>query len=116
VYETRTPSPTANRKFDPSLDKKAIRSPDAVKDQNLWVSKPGQKLSLANGNQIKQAPTDSKINGHSRASKSEGGGPGSWQKISKGKRKGPGLELKGLAQSGDHGEKLPSDSSERKGG
>ena len=116
VYETRTPSPTANRKFEPSLDWKASGSPDAPKDQNPWLTKPGQKLGLANGNQIKQAPTDSKVNGHSRASKSEGGGPGSWQKIPKGKRKGQAIDLKGIAQERDQGEKPPNNSSERKGG
>ena len=116
VYETRTPSPTANRKFEPTLDRRANGSPEAAKVQNPWASKAGQKLALANGNQIKQAPIDPKVNGHSRASKSEGGGPGTWQKIAKGKRKGPGADLKGFPQERDHGEKLPSDSSERKGG
>jgi hypothetical protein len=117
VYEARTPSPTANRKFDPTLDKKANGSPDTAKVQNPWATKQGQqKLGLANGNQIKQAPTDPKVNGHSRASKSEGGAPGSWQKIPKGKRKVPAADLKGFTQERDHGEKPPNDSSERKGG
>ena len=116
VYETRTPSPTASRKFEPTPDRKANGSPDALKDQNPWTMKPGQKPSLANSNPIKQAPTDSKANGHSRASKSEGGGPGSWQKIPKAKRKGQAVDLQSIVRERDHSEMPPNDSSERKGG
>jgi hypothetical protein len=116
VYEARTPSPTVNRKFEPALDKKSNGSPVSAKEQNPWASKPGQKLGLANGNQVKQAPADPKANGHRRGSKSEGSGPGSWQKIPRGKKKGPAAELKEVAHEHAHGEKLPNDISERKGG
>lgn len=115
VYEARTPSPTASRKFESAIDRKLNGSPDHAKDQNPWMSKPG-KLGLANGNQVKQALTDAKANGHSRGSKSEGGGLGSWQKIAKGKKKGLATDLRGVALERAHGERPPNDLSERKGG
>jgi hypothetical protein len=116
VYEARTPSPTANRKFEPALDKKSNGSTASAREQNPGPSKLGQKLSLANGNQIKQAAAEPKVNGHTRGSKSEGFGPGSWQKIPKSKRKGPPSELKVVAPEQTHVERPPNDNSERKGG
>lgn len=115
VYEASTPSPIPNRKVESDLNQKINGSPEYARNQNPWMSKPG-KLGLANGNQIKQAPVDTKVNGHTRNSKSEGGLSGSWQKIPKGKKKGLAADLKGITLERTHGEKPPSDRYERKGG
>ncbi|CZT50697.1 related to polynucleotide adenylyltransferase [Rhynchosporium secalis] len=104
VYETRTPSPTANRKFEP-----AEKTPKSVS------VKTTQKHELSNGFLPLQAPADSKINGHSRGSKSEGA-PGSWQKIQKGKKKPAASDSKGTGAVQPRGEKLPFHVNERKGG
>jgi len=114
VYETRTPSPTANRKFEPGLDRKS--STTTIKGEKAEASKPGSKLGPANGNQMKQVTSDVKSNGHTRGSKSEGNGLGNWQKIPKNKKKGGLSEVKSTAQGQVHGEKPPNDNSERKGG
>jgi len=103
VYETRTPSPTANRKFEP-VEKK----PNGV------PLKPAQKTGPLNGIAPVQAPAVSKLNGHTRASKSEGT-PGNWQKIQKSKKKVASSDMK----SGDgqpHAEKPPVHVNDRKGG
>lgn len=113
VYEARTPSPITSRKFESAMDTKHNGSAINIREQTPEVSKLGSKL---NGIQVKQASVDSKTNGHTRAAKSEGSSFGNWQKIPKNKKKGPAAELKGVAQGLAHGEKLPNDDSERKGG
>jgi hypothetical protein len=95
------------------MDTKHNGSAINIREQTPEVSKLGSKL---NGIQVKQASVDSKTNGHTRAAKSEGSSFGNWQKIPKNKKKGPAAELKGVAQGLAHGEKLPNDDSERKGG
>jgi hypothetical protein len=113
VYETRTPSPTANRKFEPVMDRKFKGSSSKDKEGNPESSLAPSKLGLANTNQIKQL-AEPKVNGHTRAVKSEGS-PGSWQKISKGKKKGPS-ETKNSPNGQPQMEKQPLKDSERKGG
>ena len=115
VYETRTPSPTANRKFEAPMDRKIKRSGSNDKEGKSESSFASSKLGPANVNQIRQAPEEAKTNGHTRAVKSEGS-PGSWQKISKGKKKGPSSELKNPPNGQQKSEKQPAKDSERKGG
>lgn len=103
VYETRTPSPTANRKFEP-VEKK----PNGV------PPKPIQKTGSSNSVLPIQAPAVSKLNGHTRASKSEGA-PGSWQKIQKSKKKTASSDMKSV-EGQPQPEKLPVHVNERKGG
>jgi hypothetical protein len=74
------------------------------------------KSGLANGHPAKQNAGFQKSNGHTRASKSEGGSSGTWQKIPKGKKKGGAAEMKTTLNAQPQGEKLPSNESERKGG
>jgi len=116
VYETQTPSPTANRKFEPVLERKpngvASKSPEE-KTENL---KAGQKSGSTAGNHTKQAAAVSQSNGHTRASKSESAAPGNWQKIPKGRKKGASSEMKSAGNGQPFSEKLPSNDSERKGG
>jgi hypothetical protein len=116
VYETRTPSPTANRKFEPGLDRKLSAATVGAKESKSEDSNSGSKLRPANGNQIKQAPLDPKPNGHTRGSKSEGNPSGGWQKIPKNKKKGAASENKSSVLGPAHSERLPNDDSERKGG
>ena len=112
VYETRTPSPTANRKFEPVIDRKFKGSSSKDKEGKTESSLAPSKLGPANTNQIKQ-PAEPKVNGHTRAVKSEGS-PGSWQKISKGKKKGPS-EIKNSPNGQPQMEKQPFKDSERRG-
>ncbi|TAQ85968.1 hypothetical protein B7494_g5708 [Chlorociboria aeruginascens] len=116
VYEARSPSPVAHRKAEAGT----IRSLNGVainpNDGKAESPSSGSRLSPTNGNQIKQSSSLLKPNGHTRASKSEGGGTGSWQKISKNKKKGPGGELKSAGNGLPHSEMPPMNDSERKGG
>ena len=104
VYETASPSPTANRKFEPSFDQKTITTSSNSQNEKIDMFRLGSKLTPSNGNQIKQLASEAKANGHIRGSKSEGGTAGSWQKITKSKKKG------------EPSEKPPRFESERKGG
>jgi hypothetical protein len=113
VYETRTPSPTASRKFEPAFDRKLSVTIVATKESKSDNTDSGAKLGPGHGNQLKVAPSDPKTNGHTRGSRSEGNSPSGWQKIAKSKKKGLSSELK---QSETRSEKLPNDNSERKGG
>lgn len=115
VYETRTPSPTANRKFEPGMDRKAngmASKPTEEKQQSL---KTAQSV-IPVGNQSSQSPTTSKSNGHTRAAKSESAATSNWQKIPKGKKKNAGSDVKSNGNGQPFSEKLPSNDSERKGG
>lgn len=113
VYETRTPSPTANRKFEPVLNNKVNGVTSHAQDEK---NSAAQKLTFSNGNPSKQPLNQPKANGHTRAVKSEGAGPGTWQKIPKGKKKGTVAELKGIANCQARYEKPPANDLERKGG
>lgn len=114
VYETRTPSPTVIRKFE--VERKVTIANGGCKFDDEKYDKPEspklQRLASTNGNGPKQTATTSKVNGHTRASKSEGAGPGTWHQISKNKKKGHGAEQKSVI----NGEKFPPIDSERKGG
>ena len=114
VYETRTPSPTASRKFEPLANGPGVPTHRKSADVNEEIGKPIPKSGLTNGLPVK-ANAPPKSNGHTRASKSEGGSSGTWQKIPKAKKKG-GTESKGATNGQPQGEKLPSNKSERKGG
>ncbi|KAH6674675.1 zinc finger protein-like protein [Halenospora varia] len=116
VYETRTPSPTANRKFEAMPERKLARFPLTTQDDNNGLAQATQNLTLSNGSHINQTGAVQKPNGHTRASKSEGGGPGSWQKIPKGKKKGAVADLKASVNGQAHSEKPPSNDFDRKGG
>ncbi|KAG0650447.1 Poly(A) RNA polymerase cid13 [Hyphodiscus hymeniophilus] len=113
VYEIRTPSPTANRKFEPTIDRKLKRSNSKDKEGRLESSFPLSKLGPVSTNQPKQPSEELKVNGHTRAVKSEGS-PGSWQKISKGRKKG--ASEKSSPNGQPQIEKQPIRDSERKGG
>ncbi|KAG9237951.1 zinc finger protein-like protein [Amylocarpus encephaloides] len=117
VYETQTPSPTASRKFESVIDRNGMRMPLKPVDDNEELGKPSTKTGLINSHQSKQHSVSQKANGHTRASKSEGGGAsGSWQKISKGKKKGISSDTKNTTIGQPQSEKLPNKESERKGG
>lgn len=137
VYETRTPSPTTNRKLEPGMDRKSSfvsmkitgdskeinrteqkldkleQKPDKFENKSI---KTEQKPGFTNGHQAKQTTTLQKPNGHTRASKSEGGSSGTWQKIPKSKKKGNATDMKSSLNGQPQREKLPSNESERKGG
>lgn len=115
VYETRTPSPTANRKFEPVIDRKLQGSGSNDKEGQSESSLASSKLGPANTNQVRQSSSEPKLNGHTRAVKSEGSS-GSWQKISKSKKKVPSSEMKSAPNGQPQIEKQPIKDSERKGG
>jgi hypothetical protein len=116
VYEAGSPSPTNNRKFEPVMDRKANGVTVNTNEDKQEPSKAELKLALANGTQNRLSAANSKPNGHTRASKSEGSGPGNWQKIPTNKKKGGLTELKSAANGQPHSEKVPRNESERKGG
>jgi hypothetical protein len=116
VYETRTPSPTANRKFEPGMDRKANGIPSKSTEEKHDNFKATQKSGSPVGNQPKQSLTASKTNGHTRSAKSESAAAGNWQRIPKGKKKGVGTDAKSNGTGQPLSEKLPSNDSERKGG
>lgn len=115
VYETRTPSPTTSRKFEPLTDREANGHLARSAVDKPELAKPSQKSNLSNGSQNKSPTVPSGSNGHTRGAKSEGSA-GTWQKIPKGKKKGPSADAKGSANGQSQGEKFPSNNSERKGG
>ena len=114
VYEIRTPSPTASRKFETVMDRKLKGPVNKEKEGRLESCLPPSKLGPSNANQTKQPEGELKVNGHTRAVRSEGS-PGSWQKISKGKKKGSS-ETKTSLNGQPQIEKQPIKDSERKGG
>jgi hypothetical protein len=115
VYETRTPSPTANRKFEPGMERKANGVASKRTEEEQENAKVVQKPGSVASNQTKPVLATSKSTGHTRSSKSESAAPGNWQRIPKGKNKVAGTDTKtGYGQA--FGEKLPSNDSERKGG
>jgi hypothetical protein len=116
VYETRTPSPTANRKFEPGMDRKANGFASKSTEEKQENLKAAQKLGPPSNNPPKQTPATTKSNGHTRSSKSESAAPANWQKIPKNKKKGAGTDTKTTANGQPFSEKLPSNDSERKGG
>ncbi|RDW62147.1 hypothetical protein BP6252_11580 [Coleophoma cylindrospora] len=116
VYETRTPSPTANRKFDHASERSLNGNSSHAKASIPDLRNAASKLVSVNGSQPKPSSADTNSNGHIRASKSEGGGLGSWQKASKQKRKGQSTEQRSSSNGQQYSEKPPYNESERKGG
>jgi hypothetical protein len=112
VYETRTPSPTATRKFE-SLERRVNGLPFRGAESKLASLDTTPKPITTNGTQAMQGSPVSKSNGHTRASKSEGAA-GAWQKIQKSKRKGP-VDMKN-GDSPVQNERIPAQENERKGG
>lgn len=108
VLETRTPSPTVNRRFEPGMDRKSSIV-SVMNGERPELARTPSKLGPTNGNQIKSAATGAKTNGHVRASKSEGGSSEKWQMV-------PHAKKKAAAKGKAHGEKPPVDESERMGG
>jgi len=117
VYETRTPSPTANRKFEPILDNVRTES-KATSQSDSNESKPALKLALTNSTKGNQRQNIVAMpNGHTRAAKSEGSGPSTWQQIPKSKKKGNASDQKSTSKSDQNqSEQIPGSDFERKGG
>ncbi|QSZ37358.1 hypothetical protein DSL72_009456 [Monilinia vaccinii-corymbosi] len=122
VYETRTPSPTINRKFE-TLKSNGSPASSATTPDKHQVEHPKTHLnhSIATEQPLRQSAASLKQNGHTRSAKSESSGPGSlsgsWQKIPNKTKKGRGPPEAKTANGGhSHGEKLPVNESERKGG
>jgi len=110
VLETQTPSPTANRKFEPGVDRKSSVISVVMKDEKAESSKPPSKLGPINGNQLKQTTAQQKAaNGHTRGAKSEGSPIKTWQKVQAPKKKG-------AVQPATQIETPPANESERMGG
>lgn len=110
VYETKTPSPTTSRKFEPVFERKVSVNGAGHRDAKKDLSKISTKVTSPS------SPAG-KANGHTRGSKSESGPYGTWQKIPKNnKKKGQAAELKSSANGQPHSEKPPHNESERKGG
>ena len=110
VYETRSPSPTASRKLESRL------SPHPSPH---WTAESSRVLKATVDNVVQKphATPTGKANGHTRNSKSEGNGPGSWSQIPKWKKKGVANDGKGkLNGTQIHSEEVPRHDSERKGG
>jgi hypothetical protein len=117
VYETRTPSPTANRKFEPIPDNIRAES-KATSQSGSNESKPALKLALTNSTKGNQRQNIVAMpNGHTRAAKSEGSGPSTWQQIPKSKKKGNASDQKSTSKSDQNqSEQIPGSDFERKGG
>ncbi|KAK6611786.1 pap 25a associated domain family [Botrytis cinerea] len=115
VYETHTPSPTINKK----LENLKLNGPAVIEKNKIDHSRPIPKQSVGIEQPVKQFPSNLKQNGHTRSAKSEGGGPGvssgKWQQTQRKKGRAP-AEAKNANGGHSHGEKLPVNESERKGG
>ncbi|KAE8454520.1 hypothetical protein EG329_000143 [Mollisiaceae sp. DMI_Dod_QoI] len=105
VYETRTPSPTTSRKFEP-LERRANGLALRGTEGKLGSLDTTQKPVPANDTPPMQGSPVSKSNGHTRAAKSEGAS-GAWHKIQKGKRKGP-TDIKNVSEGPVQSERLPA--------
>ena len=122
VYEHRTPSPTAVRRFDvPPIAQPALST--AAKDMRAETSKSSQKTPptgpSARHDPISRSPIlDSRnngvTNGNGRAVKSQGETTASWQKP-RVRKKGV-ADLKSAANGLTRGEQLPKNDADRKGG
>ncbi|KAK5656387.1 hypothetical protein OQA88_4768 [Cercophora sp. LCS_1] len=127
VYENRTPSPTAVRRFDSQT---VVQSPGATVDRARadvvkGAPKPAPTGPSAKHDGSSRSPVlDSRLNGavngaarengHVRGSKSQSENIGGWQK-QKPRKKGS-AETKGAANESAHREQLPKNDADRKGG
>ncbi|KAI9792505.1 MAG: hypothetical protein M1835_007790 [Candelina submexicana] len=119
VPETRTPSPSANRKPDaPKMqgaDGVVIPSENRTKD-----SEPSTTQGVANGKQLRteafaKKPNGAASNGHTKGTTNGIGGQSSWQKTTR-KRARSNASKKAGNQIKSQAEPLPEKESERKGG
>ena len=117
VYETRTPSPSANRKFDHVLEQKINGVPGKKANDTVKTS-PTLQRSTLNTNQLqsKESAPANKANGHTRNAKSEGGSSSSWQKAGGKKKKAGTSDNSAITNGQSMSEKMPHKESERKGG
>jgi len=139
VYETRTPSPTAVRKFDGPFAHNTVNlerfslaqgAAGALKDsrkEHAGVARSSQR-SPTDATSIKQdlattgGPVNTRVNGlaarengHVRGAKSESDNASGWQKA-KPRKKPAGGDAKAVASGHVNGEQLPRHESDRKGG
>ncbi|KAK0656261.1 hypothetical protein B0T16DRAFT_316676 [Cercophora newfieldiana] len=122
VYEHRTPSPTAVRRFDvppvaqPHLGLKDHRTEPSRSSQKTPPTGPAPKYDSSS----RSPPLDSRTsgvpreNGHVRGIKGQAETANSWQR-QKTRKKGV-ADLKSAANSFAHGEQLPKNDADRKGG
>lgn len=120
VYETRTPSPSTNRKFEHVFEQKingVITKKSAENSNNTSPTLQKSALNI-NQSQSKQISPPNKANGHSRGAKSEGGSSNTWQKAGGKKKKAALSDNVANANANGHSltEKMPRKESERKGG
>ncbi|ORY60705.1 uncharacterized protein BCR38DRAFT_459715 [Pseudomassariella vexata] len=126
VYETRTPSPTATRKFELPMNQNRMQPnvPGQGKDAKESSPKTKQKSPVdtpSPRNEAASLPLSnprlnglSRENGHVKGTKNESEHASGWQKIPKGRKKGP--DGKGKNDAYSQGESMPKNDLERKGG
>ncbi|KAI9719624.1 MAG: hypothetical protein M1812_003395 [Candelaria pacifica] len=119
VPETRTPSPSANRKSDTSKVQRpnGIISPSENKTKD---SRPVPTQTSVNGKQpqteaLMKKPNGTASNGTIKGNANGAGGQGSWQKTTR-KRARSNASKKSANQAKSQAEPLPEKESERKGG
>ncbi len=119
VPETRSPSPSANRKSDAPKGQKSngVINPTENKTKE---SGPSKAQASVNGRQpqteaLAKKPNGAASNGHVKANSNGTGGHGSWQKTTR-KRAKSSLSKKAGNHTKGQGEPLPEKESERKGG
>jgi DNA polymerase sigma len=122
VYEHRTPSPTAVRRFDvppvaqPPLVLKDQRPDPSRLNQKTPPTGPAMKYDPSNRSPPldPRASSGPRENGHVRGVKSQAESTNSWQRP-KARKKGV-ADLKSAANGFPHGEQLPKNDADRKGG
>ncbi|KAI9825112.1 MAG: hypothetical protein M1832_001432 [Thelocarpon impressellum] len=115
VYETRTPSPTANRKVESANEVRPNGLGIATKSSRRPELQPPPTPARApTGAEDKLALSD-RPNGHTRGSQSSGGSVNGWKPAARGRKGARPVGKKG-SPSSSHGEPIPANDSERKGG
>jgi len=122
VYEHRTPSPTAVRRFDVPpvaqipLTLKDPRTESSKLSQKSPPTGPAMKHDSANRSPILDSRANGvpRENGHVRGAKSQAEAVNGWQR-QKARKKGV-ADLKSAANGFAHGEQLPKNDADRKGG
>lgn len=113
VYETRSPSPPATRKFDPEVKPNGTSSRlNERRPERSGLPKQPVKNGSVNSQQKQGNPTPPRVNGHTKAAKSEGGASGQWQQQVRKSKKGNSKANGGQPTS----EQLPKHDNDRKGG
>lgn len=120
VYETRTPSPSASRKFEHVLDRKSNGTSDKIAAAAIVHStSPLQHKQVNGSSQLQNKPNSgpTKTNGHTRGAKSESGAPAAtWQKAGGKKKKLVASDNVSGNNNNSLSEKMPRKESDRKGG